>query len=385
MHVDIHVLQSYGLGNLNRDNLGDPKEAPFGGVRRARISSQCQKRAARTYNANGHDNGTVRTRRSHQRVAEKLIESGVNEDRARAAARATLSAALNSGAIDQDPERQLLFLTADEIAALADAAMKHLDTIAPADGSEPTSKKVPELNKAFAGIIKNPTVRARDLALYGRMIAADNAEDRHESSLFVSHALSTHEIADEVDWFSAVDDLAPTDDASGVAAAHIGELGMNASTFYRHASIDAEQLLTNLDGDRNAARDAIDSFVKGFVLSVPSGKQHATAATGAPSLVLIEVREGSRSYVNAFENPVAPTNGALIPSVEHLDAFIGRAQSMWGDEGCTWAGWATDLDVDLPALKSVGGDPQKFSDIVEGAKNAAVAKDLAADDDEAEA
>jgi len=41
--VEIHVLQNFAPSNLNRDDTGAPKDALFGGTRRARISSQCAK------------------------------------------------------------------------------------------------------------------------------------------------------------------------------------------------------------------------------------------------------------------------------------------------------------------------------------------------------
>ena len=49
MRIEIHVLQNFAPSNLNRDDTGSPKDAEFGGYRRARISSQCQKRAVRNY------------------------------------------------------------------------------------------------------------------------------------------------------------------------------------------------------------------------------------------------------------------------------------------------------------------------------------------------
>jgi CRISPR system Cascade subunit CasC len=46
-YIDVHVLQTVPPSNLNRDDTGSPKTAFFGGVRRARVSSQAWKRAAR--------------------------------------------------------------------------------------------------------------------------------------------------------------------------------------------------------------------------------------------------------------------------------------------------------------------------------------------------
>ncbi len=49
MFLEIHVIQNFAPSNLNRDDTGSPKECVFGGYRRARISSQCFKRAIRDY------------------------------------------------------------------------------------------------------------------------------------------------------------------------------------------------------------------------------------------------------------------------------------------------------------------------------------------------
>ena len=47
-YVDIHVIQSVPPSNVNRDDTGSPKSALYGGVRRARVSSQAWKKAVRT-------------------------------------------------------------------------------------------------------------------------------------------------------------------------------------------------------------------------------------------------------------------------------------------------------------------------------------------------
>ncbi len=49
MRIEMHILQNFAPSNLNRDDTGSPKDCEFGGYRRGRISSQCQKRADRVY------------------------------------------------------------------------------------------------------------------------------------------------------------------------------------------------------------------------------------------------------------------------------------------------------------------------------------------------
>lgn len=47
MLIEIHMIQNHSPANMNRDDLGAPKTCLFGGVARARISSQCLKRSIR--------------------------------------------------------------------------------------------------------------------------------------------------------------------------------------------------------------------------------------------------------------------------------------------------------------------------------------------------
>jgi len=46
--IELHILQSFPVSCLDRDDVGSPKLAVFGGINRARISSQCLKPAVRT-------------------------------------------------------------------------------------------------------------------------------------------------------------------------------------------------------------------------------------------------------------------------------------------------------------------------------------------------
>ena len=49
LYLDIHAIQTLPPSNVNRDDTGSPKTAIYGGVRRARVSSQSWKRAMRQY------------------------------------------------------------------------------------------------------------------------------------------------------------------------------------------------------------------------------------------------------------------------------------------------------------------------------------------------
>lgn len=74
--IEVHLIQNFAPSNLNRDDTGQPKSATFGGYRRARISSQCGKRAVREW---WRERGTVivgdRTKRLQQILFNALQEN----------------------------------------------------------------------------------------------------------------------------------------------------------------------------------------------------------------------------------------------------------------------------------------------------------------------
>ena len=127
LFLDIHVLQSVPPSNINRDDTGSPKSAIYGGVRRARVSSQAWKRAARKHFESTLDQSDlgVRTKRVVELVSDEIgLRSPELADRAQEIAEAVLVA----GGIKISKPRNgeilesgyLLFLSNRQIAALAD-------------------------------------------------------------------------------------------------------------------------------------------------------------------------------------------------------------------------------------------------------------------------
>jgi CRISPR system Cascade subunit CasC len=78
--LEMHLIQNFAPSNLNRDDTGSPKDCEFGGFRRARISSQCQKKAMRNYFASASllqpEELATRTKRAADIVSEHLIAAG---------------------------------------------------------------------------------------------------------------------------------------------------------------------------------------------------------------------------------------------------------------------------------------------------------------------
>ncbi len=92
--LELHLIQNFAPSNLNRDDTGSPKDAYFGGVRRARVSSQSFKRAMRMdFKAREiltRDEIGERTKRAHEAVRDLLKLGGRDEDEAARAAELAL-------------------------------------------------------------------------------------------------------------------------------------------------------------------------------------------------------------------------------------------------------------------------------------------------------
>src|SRR5579883_1255406 len=88
--IQLHFLTSYPPANLNRDDLGRPKTAAFGGAQRLRVSSQSLKRAWRTsevFRTSLEGHVGTRTKELGNQVYKQLRDNGVTEERADAVAK----------------------------------------------------------------------------------------------------------------------------------------------------------------------------------------------------------------------------------------------------------------------------------------------------------
>ena len=379
MIVELHLLQNVSPSCLNRDDTNTPKDAEFGGHRRARISSQCLKRAARKYFDQGHllpkSNLSERTKRLADHLADLLAADGKERAVAHRAATAALTALMPKTAEKDSVVKTpyLVFLGRNEIAAIKSELLKHWDVLTtlpstppenaggdapaePAPGKKPGRRAKPDkpaptgvpddVKKALAKLLDGG--RAADLALFGRMLA-DLPDRNIDAACQVAHAISTNRVAMEMDYYTAVDDFKP-DDNEG--ADMIGTVEFNSSCFYRYASIDTAQLAKNLGGDADLARRTVSAFLRASVEAVPSGKQNTFAAHNPPSLVFAVTRAGGQwNLANAFVRPVGGDGPGLVAnSVRALDGYWGRLVKMYGPPAGLGAAAATTEDGVLDNL-----------------------------------
>lgn len=314
--VEIHALQNFVPSNLNRDDTGAPKDAWFGGTRRARVSSQCLKRAVRSYFGEKKSEGffspdelAVRTKRVYQAIADLLDGKRV---KAEALAKAAIALSyVKLKAAEGGKTQYLLFLGQKEIAALADVIHQFWDHIVP-EAKETGEKTKGKGKKAAAGSAPKEVQdrieaifnggKAVDVALFGRMLA-DMPEKNQNAACQVAHAISTHAVEREFDFYTAVDELKPEDTAG---ADMMGTVEFNSACLYRYAVVDWEKLVANLQKDTDLATKGLRAFLEGFVVAEPTGKQNTFAAHNPPEFVAVSVRRNTapRNLANAYETAV---------------------------------------------------------------------------------
>ncbi len=347
MFIELHLVQSFAPSNLNRDDTNNPKDCEFGGTRRARISSQCIKRAIRTTpifaETTRVELGT-RTKRLVHQLSQRLVEAGKPKEKAdEVLAEFVPKYASKLEKKGQDDGKNktavLLYVSEQELDHVAETLLESWDQL-------PDKKVLGKLARQLVREHKGHT-SAPDIALFGRMLAEKPALNL-DAACQVAHALSTHRITMEMDFYTAVDDLAP-DEETG--AGMMGFTGFNSACFYRYARIDWKQLLENLDGDADLAARTVEGFMRAAIEAVPSGKQNAFAAYNPPEFMLAVVREDGMgwSLINAFEKPIRAghNSGLVAPSVKALDTYWDRLCQVYGTDTLT-AVAALPLSPDLP-------------------------------------
>ena len=339
--VEIHILQTMPPSNLNRDDTGSPKKAVYGGVTRARVSSQAWKRPTRLKFRELVDPNQlgIRTKRVVEVLTDRILrlDPAADPETAQKAAQSVLQDAggiklakprsakktddADGNVNEPDQSSYLLFLGShqyDELAAIGKEAI--------AAGGIKDFLKNKDVKKRVKGILQND--RAIDVALFGRMVA-DDTDLNVDAAAQVAHAISVQRVDFDSDYFTAVDDVKQDSDEEGDAgAAMIGDVEFNSATFYRYANVDVDRLLDTL-GDANATVQAVTAFVDAFATTVPNGKINTFAHNTLPDLVVVNLRDTQAvNLVGAFERPiageiVANATMVLVEREQEIDASYG--------------------------------------------------------------
>lgn len=335
MFIELHIIQNFAPSNLNRDDSNSPKDCIFGGVRRARISSQCIKRSVRLHPAFAEETGVEpasRTRFLASAISKRLQELGKPQEEADLAASNFIGILL--GGTDQKNPLQskvLFYVSLEEKEQLTNLILENWEAALAALAGEKQKSVLEKAAKDYKKAFQKRT-SAPDIAMFGRMLAEDPNLNM-DAACQVAHAISTHRVNMEFDFFTAVDDL---QDKEQTGAGMMGVIGFNAATFYRYANIDFEQLTKNLGNNKDLAIKAVRGFLKASALAIPTGKQNSFAAQNPPSFLLAVVRRDGNSWslANAFEKPVSAAGelSLLEASIAALDDYWGNLQNFVQDD-----------------------------------------------------
>lgn len=324
MFIQLHLLTAYPPSNLNRDDSGRPKTATFGGTERLRVSSQSLKRAWRTSSVFLERLGErvgKRTQRLGDEVRQRLLKGGMEPKKAEETARAIAEC---FGKLEEREGRDPTFI-------------KQLAFVAP----EEWGKAFALADRALAGEQIQPKAEdllvradsAADIAMFGRMLA-DSPSFSREAAVQVAHALTTHRVAVEDDYYVAVDDLKNPAEREDAGTSFIGVQEYGSGVFYLYACVNVDLLVRNLDGNQDLARDALAALVECAATVAPRGKQASFASRARAFLVLAE--KGSqqpRTLAAAFLKPVDPKRGdvdLLAESIKLLEGLRAGLDAAYG-------------------------------------------------------
>lgn len=305
--IEFHILQSFPVTCLNRDDIGSPKTAYIGGVTRARVSSQCWKRQVRLMMHLLSMPIAIRTKFLHEKLVRAMNALEADETQCEECAKAVTEV------ITKDT---LHFISDKEIDALAFYCKEK--------EFNPKNFKAKEVIVVHKESF-DPNVDGIDIALFGRMVAQAPTLNIEAAASF-SHAISTHKASSEIDFFTAIDDFNQKDNAG---SSHLGTLEFNSATYYRYVSIDLGLLYNTCFGDEGFEK-ALDGFIKALYMAVPNARQTSQSGACVWDYARILVRKGQRLQLS-FEQPVkSKGEGFLTPSIEAMDEMLEKREKLSG-------------------------------------------------------
>lgn len=332
--VNFHILISHSPSCLNRDDMNMQKTAIFGGVKRARISSQSLKRTMRTseYYKQHFGERSIRTLHLYHPDKPNLKEHFC----------VALAGRFDASLV----ERVLELLSGKEMNVQVDVegdavtpwsveeVAWYCEQIQKADAQGLDKKALEKHLKQHIEAMRQALGKTLDIALSGRMATSGLMSEigKVDGALSVAHAITTHAVESDLDWFTAVDDL------QELGSGHLNTQEFSSGVFYRYASLNIAQLQENLGGaSRERALDIAAHVLHMLATEVPNAKQTSHAAFNLADLALVTFSDVPVSLANAFEEPMRANRGGglRLPSMRQLNKHWQTVHAAYGlDEVC---------------------------------------------------
>lgn len=353
--LNLHVLISHSPSCLNRDDMNMQKTAVFGGVRRVRVSSQCLKRAMRrsdywieklgeaSVRTNDLESLKTRFRESIADAALKdlvpdavdcIVGAGRFAKKPGKGKKGKRAAATAESAEAEDGEKDVSGADAKKV-AVAPWSVAEVEKVCRAlkDSGGKEGKLDAAVSEALKGANESFRRSAMDIALFGRMATA-GAMTSVDGALSLAHVITTHAVEEDLDWFTAMDDLKISHEGSDdKGAGHLNTQEFGAGVFYRYASLNVRQLRENLGGASRAEALKVGARLTHMLATtIPAAKQRSFAAHNLADFVLGSMTDVPVSAANAFERPVRKDDGGgfMTPSVKALEDHMTRVYAGYG-------------------------------------------------------
>ncbi|WP_455771274.1 type I-E CRISPR-associated protein Cas7/Cse4/CasC [Streptomyces griseofuscus] len=188
LYLDLSALQSVPAANLNRDDLGSPKQVRYGNALRIRVSSQSWKRVIRHGVEQDLGEKAARTRMVPVKVRHALERAGWPADLATFAGAQVAASAGKKGIGTEKAGHTsvLLFLPEAAIDELATVCTEHREALEAAHGKKNPGQILPP--STVEEILKR---RTASISLLGRMLA-ELPDANVDGAAQVAHAFTTH-------------------------------------------------------------------------------------------------------------------------------------------------------------------------------------------------
>jgi CRISPR system Cascade subunit CasC len=325
--INFHILISHSPSCLNRDDMNMQKSAIFGGKRRVRVSSQSLKRSMRKskYYADNLGEATIRTKHLGDLKAclvERLSDRFDAELIGKTLALLTVKDLKAEVAVEGDAVAPW---AVEEVAWFCEQVKKGVEQGLDEKG---LAKQIKEQAEAM----RQALAKGLDIALSGRMATSGLLSElgKVDGALAVAHAITTHTVDADIDWFTAVDDL------QELGSGHLDTQEFSSGVFYRYASLNIDQLQKNLgSAPREKVLEIAAHVLHLMATVVPSAKQQSFAAHNLADLAMVSFSDMPISLANAFEEPVKSSSGFLKPSIKALQDYRQAVHCGYGlDERC---------------------------------------------------
>jgi CRISPR system Cascade subunit CasC len=374
--LTVHWIQTLPISNPNRDRTGAPKTTYYGGSMRGRISSQSWSRQVReAFNEKWKGDAGNRSRLWADRLAQELHKELTYERTDALIVAFLMLSAMGAKADKAETFKAgqtdvLMFLSNTELQELVAIARRYqpqLDQTLPESRSKfiqalenkksaafnISGKKlkgkpnnlecidIPELKDLHKRILETvgDTTNAADIALFGRFLAS-LTDANIDGSLSRAHMVTTHSVAVETDFWTAMDDFSNAagneedEGTAGSGAGHLGDRPQSSGVYACSCAVDLGQLQVNLgkDGD---FKKVISAFLPALIMaSRGKGYIHQFHHRSLPSLFMVELTEACPlNCLAAFEKPIElqKKEGYLERSIKQLDTW-------WHDQNTLLSG-----------------------------------------------